>query len=1194
MILKFLEIQGFKSFPDKTKLEFGSGLTAVVGPNGSGKSNISDAVRWVLGEQSTKTLRGEKMEDVIFNGTQDRKSQGFAQVSLHIDNSDRALLIESDEVTITRKYYRSGESEYLINGSNVRLKDINELFMDTGLGKYGYSMIGQGKIAEIVGAKSGERREIFEEASGISKFRYRKTESERRLKMAEENLLRLKDILSELEGRVEPLRAQSEKAKKYLDYAERRRVLEISIWVDTLNQSTVKMRAHMDKITMCEADYEKNEKLLKELEEQTGGVMREMENCLVAADELRREREGLRSAAAEKLSQKAVLENDIDHHRADIQRIEGEISAHSEGNTKIDDLIAEKSDDIKGFEKQLCEVGEEISLKQQELLGLSHTTDEHSLKARGLTDELNRQALRITELKMQAISADNTVKALRESAERIKSESGLRKEKQISAAEEKRGIDEGLELIAEKESGLINSAQGYELKLGSRQKKLDALLGELNSLELAIKEKNQKAALLSDLEQNMEGFAYSVKSVVKAAKAGELRGVLGTVSQLITVDSRYSVAIETALGAAMQNIVVENEATAKAAIALLKSRKSGRATFLPVTSVKGARLSENGLNAIDGYIAVAAELVSTDAKYAGIINSLLGRTAVADDLDTAAIIAKKFGYRFRVVTLDGQVVNAGGSFTGGSGNKNQGILSRKSEIEALKTAAQNLAARRLQIEKSAEELKSEVAQLNAGAVAVKSELITLSEDKIRFESEKKRVEHILSEITSAIDLAKDEEKRSEVKISEQLKLKEEAEALTAEAEKIVSEKQSELDKLEGVKSGLDEKRAELSEVISGLKIRQMELMKDIESARAAVFEYKARRETADTKTEELSARKHELSLNIKTLSQSIENLVSQSHEFSERAEKLGAEISAVSEKRNGMEALTADIRNEEKALNATKENLTRELARLEEQKNSMDKETETIISKMWEDYGLTRSEADAAAQKIDNPITAQKDLNEVKSKIKSLGSVNVDSIEEYKEVSERYEFLSAQVSDAQSSRDELTLLINDLTKQMQTIFTESFSQINDNFKRIFTELFGGGKAELKLTDESDVLESGIEIFVQPPGKIINNLSSLSGGEQAFVAIAIYFAILKVRPAPFCILDEIEAALDEANVVKYARYLRGMSDKTQFIMITHRRGSMEEADVLYGVTMQEKGVSKLLKLNVGEIEQRLLTERQAKS
>lgn len=1186
MILKSLEIQGFKSFPDKTKLEFDQGLTAVVGPNGSGKSNISDAVRWVLGEQSSKTLRGEKMEDVIFNGTAARKGQGFAQVSLHIDNSDRGLGIESDEVTITRKYYRSGESEYLINGSNVRLKDINELFMDTGIGKYGYSMIGQGRIAEIVGAKSNERREIFEEASGISKFRYRKTESERRLKLAEENLLRLRDILVELEDRVGPLKQQSEKAKKYLEYAEQRKVMELSLWVHTLEQSTVKMRAHLDKLTLSKADYEKSEQQLKKLEEQTADVYAQMENCLIQVDELRREKEMAKEQSAEKLSKKAVFENDIEHHLAEIERIKGELNAHSSTNTEIDESIEAKKQDIENAKEKLTQVDKKVSEKQEELLSLTKETDEHTGLASQLTDELNHQALRITELRMSIVSSDDTVKTLDERIAAISEGTELREEQLRSAKAEKQEIDEGLEEINDKGNELSNSIQGYEMKLGSRKKKLDEVLAKFNDIDFKIKEKLQKANLLADLEQNMEGFAYSVKSILKAVKNNELKGVLGTVSQLISVDSKYSVAVETALGGAMQNIVVENESTAKAAITKLKEQKAGRATFLPITSVKGSMLNESGLSAIDGYVAIASELVKSDSKYSGIVASLLGRTVVAEDLDTAVVIAKRYSYKFRIVTLDGQVVNAGGSFTGGSQNKNQGILSRKNDIEKLQAEAKKLESEKVGLTDELNALKAETAELEAQVVAINSEIITLSEDKIRFEGELKRVEHIVSELRNAIESAEDEIESAENKKAGLIKSKKEAEQLLVEAEGIVSTKKAELLELEGSKSGLDTKRDELSNLISELKLNKLELQKDIENANNSINELEQRKQSADTQSSSLNERMDELNSSIEQLNAQIKALVDESQELDKNADEIDLKITEVSKKRNEMEASTASIKNEQKALADTKEGLGREVARLEEQKINMEKESETIINKMWEEYNLTRSEADDIAQKIDNVIVAQKELNEVKSKIRGLGSVNVEAIEEYKEVSERYEFLLAQVTDAEKSRDELVSLINELTKQMQTIFSESFTQINENFKRIFTELFGGGSGELILTDEKNVLDSGIEISVQPPGKLIKNLSSLSGGEQAFVAIAIYFAILKVRPAPFCILDEIEAALDESNVVKYARYLRNISDKTQFILITHRRGSMEEADVLYGVTMQEKGVSKLLKLNVGEIEQQL--------
>lgn len=1186
MLLKSLEMQGFKSFPDKTKLNFNKGLTAVVGPNGSGKSNISDAVRWVLGEQSTRTLRGSKMEDVIFLGTQNRKSLGFAQVSLTIDNSDHQLPVESEEVTITRRYYRSGDSEYKINGASVRLKDINELFMDTGLGRDGYSMIGQGRIAEIVGAKSNERREIFEEAAGISKFRYRKTESERKLKAAEENLLRLKDILSELESRVGPLKAQSEKAKQFLELSDKRRTLEISLWVDTLNRSKEAMRQHGDKLALCQNDYDQIEAEIEQLEQQTGDAYRQMQECLVSMEELRHRREEKDGQSAQKTSEIAVWENDIAHNEQNMTRIQGEIDTYRSHTDGFKRQIEDKQSQLEQKKQQAEQLTRELLERQDELLNLTRQSDELGAKTSQVNGELNRLALEQTEANMTVSAAGRLVKELTASIASMEEEKAAKGKELSRTAEEIAGVKEGLKALEEKNEQMQNSLRGYEMKAQSRRKKLEEAREQAHDTDLKIKEQLQKAKLLEDLEQNMEGFAYSVKTVVKQAKAGALRGVFGTVSQLIQVDKEYSVAVETALGGAMQNLVVENESTAKAAINYLKEQKAGRATFLPLTSVKGSELQEPGLEEMDGFISLASRLIKADEKYRGIIHSLLGRVVVAEDLDAAARIARQYRYKFRVVTLDGQVVNAGGSFTGGSQNKNQGFLSRKNEIAALRAKAIALADTQKERQAALNELTREVNELDAEITAIKSEMTVLKEDGIRFEGEQKRLSQMEEEGKSRLAAMEKELSQAKERASKQAAREKEAAKRLTELEGEIAGLQQKLYETQGSTGDLSAKREELSRIISEKRLAQTVLEKDMDTLRAGMEELRARgddtQKTVADLTSQLSALQAENDKITENIRLAREEIIS----LKEQAEQLSGEIAAVSARREELEASTTGIRAAQKEKTARRETISRELAKLDEQKVSMQKEYDNIITKMWEEYQLTRSEANEIAKELPDLITARRDLNEIKNKIKALGSVNVAAIEEYEEVSQRYEFMLEQVGDVERSREELLRLIQELTSQMKEIFTENFREINKHFSRIFTELFGGGKAELSLTDEENVLECGIDIHVQPPGKIIKNLAALSGGEQAFVAIAIYFAILKVRPAPFCILDEIEAALDDVNVVKYASYLRLMSDKTQFIMITHRRGSMEEADVLYGVTMQEEGVSKLLELKVSEIEEKL--------
>ena len=1179
--LKTLEIQGFKSFPDKIKLNFNDGLTAVVGPNGSGKSNISDAIRWVLGEQGVKSLRGSKMEDVIFDGTQARKQQGFAQVSLTVDNSDNLLDMDSDEITITRKYYRSGESEYRINGASVRLKDVNELFMDTGLGKDGYSMIGQGKIAEIVDAKSSERRQIFEEAAGISKFRYRKIESERRLKGAEENLLRLRDILTEVETRVVPLKEQSEKAKKFLELSGERKTLEISLWVSTLENSTENLRKHEDKLVIIKNEYDEIETEIENLDAKTTDVYAEMQDCLVKMDELRKEKEDAETLSAQLVSDIAVLNNDIQHNNANIDRITDDIGSVKTSSMALADEIEIKKQMVADAEKRIQATEKDILKKQDEILNLAKQSDEFAGKVAELTNSLNRLTLEQTEQKMMLLSAKDIEQELTQRIEVASKAKSVQQENLDISQAELTEIESGIENIKDQNTQLDNSLTGYAMKLQSRAKKLDEVQAECDGIDKKINEKLSRAKLLSDLEQNMEGFAYSVKTVIKASKSGELRGVIGTVSQIMNVDSKYTIAIETALGGSLQNVVVENEATAKSVINLLSRQKGGRATFLPITSIKGNILAERGLDSVDGFEALASEVVTADSKFAGIINSLLGRIVLVDDLDTATIMAKKYGYKFKIVTLDGQVVNAGGSFTGGSQNKNQGILSRKNDIKKLKNEAIALEKKKNELALSLQSVKAEVDSLDAQIVAINSEKTVLSEDRIRFEGEVKRLQHIVEETTTAIQRADEEIKQVTTrKVAGKETFSNTTERLK-ELEKEILANQTELLELQGSKDGLSDNRDRLAQELSEFKMQNSQAQKEVEITNQTITEISGRTQNTEAQValfeqnkKDLADKNVQIETEIAELSEQIEGHINKS----ESSEK---EIANLADIRNKLDTSTSGIRQEQSKKTAERENLSRELARLEERKINMQKDVDAVIDNMWEEYQLTLSEASLLTVKVENLQKAQKELNAIKSKIKGLGSVNVAAIDEYTECAERYEFLSKQINDVETSRNELMKIIGELTSQMQEIFEENFKLINKYFSQIFVDLFGGGKAELTLTDDQNLLECGIDIFVQPPGKIIKNLSSLSGGEQAFVAIAIYFAILKVRPAPFCVLDEIEAALDEANVTKYARYLRQLTDKTQFILITHRRGSMEEADVLYGITMQEKGVSKLLELHISD-------------
>lgn len=1186
MLLKSLEIQGFKSFPDKTKVNFGKGLTAIVGPNGSGKSNISDAVRWVMGEQSTKTLRGSKMEDVIFAGTKARKSQGFAEVSLTIDNTARRLAIDSDEVTITRRYDRSGESEYMINRSLVRLKDLQEVFMDTGLGKDGYSLIGQGKIAEIVQTKSTERREIFEEAAGITKFRYKRVESQRNLEKSEENLVRLRDIVLELQNRIEPLKEQAEKAKKFLSLAEEKKSLEVSLWVATIERTNQVLKDQSDKIVACESSREEIERQIGKTEQQIQDAFSKMQECLVKSEDLRHKKSEIEKEIADFSAQIAVCRNNIEHNRQSIERVKNEISGHNETVVSAEREIAEKQGIISELDEKLTTVKRETLQKQNRLLEHSGQSAELSNKEKVLSDEVNRLLLNQSEIKMTVASAQTTLEELEQTIsanadEEIKNRETIEKYEQDLKEQQ-----DFLVLLDEKLQGLNNTYAGHQIKLKNRSEKRQIMKAECDKAGLAVKEKEQKMRILQSMEQEMDGYAESVKGVLKLASRGVLKGVKGTVSQLVEVDDEYAVAIETALGGAMQNIVVENENDAKAAIRILKQENMGRATFLPTTSVNGSMLNESGLAAYAGYIAPAAKLVKCDEKYSSIIMSLLGRTAIVDDIDSAVLIAQKNGYKFRIVTLDGQVVNAGGSLTGGSRNKGQSFLSRKNEISMLESEI--LALRQKLSEKTAamEEISTEVSKMQAEFTAVTSEITTVNEDKIRVDGEIKRLEQFRLQATQNLASMKSELNAKRAK-SDTLKQSIEVNlnALRELAGEIEN-KNSELEKIQSTNADASTQKTKLAEEISELNISTIAIEKDIEANKSVIEEINRRTRQTGELAKELSSSIERLNNDNVGIEEQISALTEKTEQNKRTIEEITAEIERQIIMRQELEGKTTSLNKDIRSVSEQKEKISSEIARLSEKKNQIEREYDDVIAKLFSEYELTKSEAQAIAQPIEDFNKASNYLNSLKNKIRGLGSVNVDAIEEYKEVSERYEFLTKQVHDAEKARAELLKLIDELTDKMQEIFEDNFIKINANFKQIFIELFGGGNADLRLTNPNDLLESGIEIFVEPPGKVISNLAMLSGGEQAFVAIAIYFAILKVRPAPFCILDEIEAALDDVNVDKYASYLRSMSDNTQFIMITHRRGSMEAADVLYGVTMQDEGVSKLLELNVSDIASKL--------
>ncbi|MEF9983150.1 MAG: chromosome segregation protein SMC [Oscillospiraceae bacterium] len=1186
MKLKSVEIQGFKSFPDKTRLEFSQPITAVVGPNGSGKSNIGDAIRWVLGEQSSKTLRGAKMEDVIFGGTQQRKAMGFASVMLTIDNDDRAIDIQNDEVAITRKIYRSGESEYKINNSTVRLKDIHELFMDTGLGRDGYSIIGQGKIAEIISSKSTDRREIFEEAAGIAKYRYHKIEAQKRLTMAEENLNRLKDILVELEERIEPLKKDSEKASKFIVLAEEKKTLEISIWLDIIEKSKASIKEQEDKIMICKADYDEIVGQIDEIEKNISDIFLKMQNCSVQMEADRAKIKETEASISELTAQKAVAENNIEHNSKSAAEVRDELSKL---NISKDDLNVE----IENRREKIIDIEKILKGLSDEKNDISQKSNNENEEINTLNSEINRfkaqrAALytKISEAKLKSATSSTVVDQSSRRLDEVRREIELSEENAKERQENFEQINDAILTLDEKKQELTNEKSGYTIKLQSRNSKFDEQKKMQNQIQDSIKEKNQRSKLLSDMEKSMEGFSYSVKFIHKASETGELMGISGTVSSAIEVDSKYSLAIETALGGALQNIIVKDEYIAKQAISLLAKNKAGRATFLPITSVKGNFLDINSIKNSDGFVGLATSLVKYDEKFSGIMASLLGRIIVATDLDSATDIAKTNGYKFKIVTLDGQVINAGGSFTGGSHSQSVGILSRRAEIDELTKKALEQQKDLDIISQQIEKLQREISAINAQIHALESEIEVLEEDRQMMISERMGLEYNIKNEDKKLEMFAQEKKSLQIKINEFNENNNTAKNLLASLDDELVKSEENITQATQQKENLSVSLNENSSKLNEIEMKILAHNKDGEQLIQSIFNLTSQQSEQEQKKLDLNEKIKKYENENYEITQAIKNFADKTVIGESLIEKLQENIKIVTAQRTAFEQETTNLRNSTKNISSTKEKLSAEMGRLEERKISLQNEYDSIISKLWEEYELTRTEAQKFAQKLEDTQIAQKRLMELRVKIKSLGNVNVGAIEEFKEVSERYNFMKAQVDDVLKSKEQLNKLIYDLTSQMCEIFSNQFNLINQNFKRIFVELFGGGKASLYLTTPEDILESGIEISVEPPGKIIKNLTALSGGEQSFVAVALYFAILNVNPSPFCILDEIEAALDDVNVTKYAKYLRKLSNNTQFIAITHRRGTMEEADTLYGVTMQEEGVSKLLELNVTEIEGRL--------
>ncbi len=1180
MHLKYIEIQGFKSFPDKVRLGFEQGMTGIVGPNGSGKSNISDAVRWVLGEQSTKSLRGGKMEDVIFGGTQLRKAMGFAQVSLCLDNGDERIADAGGEVVVSRRYYRSGDSEYLVNGSTVRLRDVREMFMDTGLGRDGYSIIGQGRIAEVVNSKSDERREIFEEASGIAKYRFRKNEAQRKLEAAEDNLSRLRDILGELEAQLGPLTEQSEKAKKFLALSEEKKSLEITYYCDTIERSRDNLRLQDDKLAIARQDYDKIEQTILSMNA-------EIDDIYGANNRLNADVEGYnaeildvneRVSAAE--SAIAVIENDIAHAEEQLRALREERASLAGDEDTLENEIKEKKQFVEAKKAEIETLGRFIADTEKALYALIESGEQSDKKRADDLKELTALQTQITDLRVDSVAARSTLEGFESRAAQLADYQETARESLAELEKEKTGNDEFLEKLLRDVAEGNNRMGGFTMKRDARAAKRDALAEKIEKRDAEISELSHRITVLQEMERSMEGFMPSVRRVVAAGDARSLRGIVGTVASLITIKKGCELAIETALGASAQNIVVEDESSAKQAIGFLKETKAGRATFLPLDTIKPSGFDERAALSDDGVVGLASELVEGDARYKNVISNLLGRIIVAEDLDTASALARKLKYRFRIVTLDGQVINAGGSYTGGFSSRNAGLFSRKNEIEKLGGRIKELRAGGAADIKEQEALRAELSALEAEITAVNSDLVTLSEDRVRVETTLAQQSRELAALRESLGGAEKEAASVRAGI-------EEKQALLAKNEGAVAGLTQQAQALQLLvdadrdDEALGRRRNELSELLSEKKIERVELQKDVERVEAAILSLGERGSLALDRAANIEAALARISEENAARAANAENKKQEIESMRASAQQRRADIDAAVAQRSENEKKISETRAAYDDVIKQRESVGKESARLEERKAALQTEYDRAVARLWEEYELTRAEAEALCVPFESITELRQQVSTLRGKIKSLGNVNVGAIDELKRVSERFEFLSAQVADVESSKAELMKLISELEAEMQVIFTEKFNDINNHFRRVFVELFGGGSANLSLTDEGDVLGSGIELDVQPPGKVIKNLTALSGGEQSLVAIALYFSILAVNPSPFCILDEIDSALDESNVSRFANYLGRVTGETQIIAITHRRGTMEAADVLYGVTMQEEGVSKVLRLSVEE-------------
>lgn len=1184
MYLKRLELQGFKSFADKTILEFKPGITSVIGPNGSGKSNISDAIRWVLGEQSMKSLRGAKSEDIIFAGTQSRKSLGFAEVSIVIDNSDAKLPIEYSEVTVTRKLYRNGETGYFINKTPCRLKDILELFMDTGIGKDGYSIIGQGKIDEILSNKSEDRRHIFEEAAGIVKYRTRKQESEKKMEQTKLNLLRINDILTEIEGNIEPLKAQSEKAKQYLNLREELKNIEVGLFVYNINTYKEKLEQIIkDEEIMTSQRNTENEKLTS-IQSLKDSLKQELDEITTQIEQM--QNIGFESTnKIEKInSEIGISKERIQNNIANKERLESEIKELRIRIQELQEEEKQRQEKKANLFQNKEKFEEELKQKEKELAKLTKTLSDKELEIEAKKQKIETN----TDKKYEVLADINTQEANYENLEKRKKTLKIELENVISELDSTRDNKQELSKkfyeIQSKRNIVSNNLQQETTEKESCMNKIKDFEEEINKLNYQMNMKDARHKFLLETEKEKEGYIKSVKELLlDCDKNSQLKkGMHGVLANLISVNKEYELAIEMCLGQALQNVVTETEEDAKKLVEHLRNNNLGRASFLPISSIRGKRIENVISNSMKGVIGIASDLVKCDKKYSQIVLNLLGRTVVVEDMNIGISLAKMNNYSFRIVTLKGDVISSSGSITGGSvATKTVNILGRSREIEELEKEIKKLSKKIEEITLQKQKYLESITEVIEKVAGLEKELQDI---EIVYAAENQKmvsIEENIYKLEQRRDKLKEEELSINKQKEESIKQKEEKEQ---EVEKLNSEIKSlseEVEQFATVNKDNQKYIDDLNFDITNLKISVSSFIESeasieefVERIRQEILNNNNNIENKNNTLNQAIKENAELQTKIDNLNSEIEQIKAEVNNSSENIEKLKQ---LRTEKNELLDKKEEEITNQFSILEGLKE----QIVKMDFKKTKLEQDIEQLINTLWDEYEITPNNA-GEYKKPNNIAQAQKEVSSIREKIKDLGSINIDSIEEYKKISERYDFMCEQRLDLENTVAKLRKVISEMTQTMEQQFKEKFEIINKNFNEVFIELFGGGKAELILTDEDNVLECGIDIRVQPTGKKLQNMMLLSGGEKAFTAIALLFAILKINPAPFCILDEIEAALDDVNVYRFAEYLKKFSQASQFLVITHRKGTMEVADTVYGVTMEENGISKLLSMKLSSI------------